>query len=67
MLTDAELHRHYERVLAEADTILFGRTTVQSMEYWKGVVENRTGNEADDGFAVTMDRISKVVFSVRGL
>lgn len=33
------------------------------MEYWRGVLENPTGNKAMDEFAVTIDNIPKVVFS----
>lgn len=33
------------------------------MEYWKSVVENPTGNKSMDDFAVTIDNISKIVYS----
>ena len=44
-------------------TILYGRVTYQLMEYWKTVVKNPTGNKSMDEFAVTIDKISKIVFS----
>ena len=60
---DDEIHRHYNELLQNADTIIFGRITYQLMEYWPTVVENPTDNKAMDEFAVTMDSISKIVFS----
>jgi dihydrofolate reductase len=62
-IADDELHQHYNELLKSADTILYGRITYQLMEYWPTVVKNPTGNKAMDEFAVTMDNISKIVFS----
>ncbi|MCB0197369.1 MAG: dihydrofolate reductase family protein [Anaerolineae bacterium] len=62
-IADEETHQHFSALLRSADTILFGRITYQLMEYWLTVVENPTGNKAVDEFAVTIDTISKVVFS----
>jgi dihydrofolate reductase len=63
MIADDEIHQHYNELLRNADTILYGRITYQLMEYWPTVVKNPTGNKAIDEFAVTMDNIPKVVFS----
>lgn len=63
VIADDELHRHYSGLLQGAGAILYGRITYQLMEYWKTVVENPTGNSANDKFAVIMDRIPKFVFS----
>ena len=63
MIADEEIHQHYNELLSNADTIMFGRITYQLMEYWKSVVENPTGNKRMDEFAVTIDNISKIVFS----
>jgi dihydrofolate reductase len=63
MIADDELHQHYNELLRNADVILYGRITYQLMEYWPTVVKNPTGNKAMDEFAVTMDNISKIVFS----
>lgn len=63
IVPDGQMHEHYGELLKSGGTALYGRTTYQLMEYWKGVVENPTGNKATDDFAVTMDRIPKVVFS----
>ena len=60
---DEELHQHYADLLSNADTILYGRITYHLMEYWKSVVQNPTGNKATDEFALTMDKIPKIVFS----
>jgi dihydrofolate reductase len=63
MMADDEIHQHYTELLKTADAILYGRITYQLMEYWPTVVKNPTGNKAMDEFAVTIDNISKIVFS----
>jgi dihydrofolate reductase len=63
MIADEEVHQHYTELLRNADIIIWGRITYQLMEYWKSVVENPTGNKATDDFAVTIDNISKIVYS----
>ncbi|WP_439583021.1 dihydrofolate reductase family protein [Dyadobacter bucti] len=63
VIPDDEIHQHYGDMLRNAGVALYGRTTYQLMEYWKGVVENPTGNKQTDDFAVAMDRIPKIVFS----
>jgi dihydrofolate reductase len=60
---DEQIHDHYADLLSNAGIILYGRITYQLMEYWRTVVENPTGNEAIDQFAVVMDNIPKLVFS----
>ena len=63
-IADDELHQHYNELLSNADTILFGRITYQLMEiYWPTVVKNPTGNKPTDEFAVLIDNIFKIVFS----
>ncbi len=63
-IADDELHQHYNELLSDADTILFGRITYQLMESdWPSVVKNPTGNKPMDEFAVLIDNISKIVFS----
>ncbi|GAB2662967.1 dihydrofolate reductase family protein [Flavihumibacter cheonanensis] len=57
------LHQHYFELIDPADVILYGRITYQLMEYWKTVVAHPTGNKATDAFAVSMDKIEKIVFS----
>ena len=64
VIADDELHQHYNELLSNADTLLYGRITYQLMEsYWPTVVNNPTGNKPTDEFAVLIDNISKIVFS----
>ena len=64
MIADDEIHEHYNDVLRNADTLIYGRTTYQLMEsYWPTVVQHPTGNKPMDDFALLIDNISKIVFS----
>ncbi len=64
MIADDEIHQHYNELLSNAGTLLYGRITYQLMEsYWPTVVKNPTGNKTTDEFAVIIDNISKIVFS----
>lgn len=64
MIADDEIHQHYNELLRNADTLIYGRITYQLMEsYWPSVVKNPTGNKPMDEFAVLIDDISKIVFS----
>ena len=64
MIADDEIHQHYNGLLSNADTLIYGRKTYQLMEsYWPTVVKNPTGNKPMDEFAVLIDNISKIVFS----
>ena len=62
-IADDEILQHYNELLSSADTIIYGRITYQLMEYWSTIVKNPTGNKSMDEFAVTIDNISKIVFS----
>src|SRR5882672_2738979 len=63
-IADDELHEHYNELLTDAGTILWGRITYQLMEsYWPTVVKDPTGNKPTDEFAVLIDNIPKIVFS----
>ena len=63
-IADDETLRHYDELLSNAGTIVFGRITYQLMEsYWPSVVRHPTGNKPSDEFAVLIDNISKIVFS----
>ena len=63
-IADDEIHQHYNELLRNADTLLFGRITYQLMEsYWPTIVKSPTGNKPTDEFAVLIDNISKIVFS----
>lgn len=64
MIADDEIHQHYNELLSNAGTLLYGRITYQLMEsYWPSVVKKPTGNKPMDDFAVLIDNISKIVFS----
>lgn len=63
MVADDEIHRHYAELLRAADTAIYGRITYQLMEYWRTVLENPTGNDATDEFALVMDGTHKIVYS----
>jgi len=64
MTADDEIHQHYNELLSNADTLIYGRITYQLMEsYWPTVVKKPTGNKPMDEFAVLIDNISKIVFS----
>src|SRR6478736_8380215 len=64
MIADEEIHQHYNELLSNAGTLIYGRITYQLMEsYWPSVVKNPTGNKPVDEFAVLIDNISKIVFS----
>jgi dihydrofolate reductase len=64
VVADDELHEHYNELLRNADTLLYGRITYQLMESsWPAVVKNPTGNKPMDEFAVIIDNITKIVFS----
>jgi dihydrofolate reductase len=64
MIADDEIHQHYNELLSNAGTLIYGRVTYQLMEsYWPTVVKNPTGNKPTDEFAVLIDDISKIVFS----
>src|SRR5437868_2931071 len=64
MIADDEIHQHYNELLKNAGTLLYGRITYQLMEsYWPSLVKNPTGNKPMDEFAILIDNISKIVFS----
>jgi dihydrofolate reductase len=64
MIADEEIHEHYNDLLRNAGTLIYGRITYQLMEsYWPTVVKNPTGNKPMDDFAVLIDNISKIVYS----
>jgi dihydrofolate reductase len=63
-ITDDDILQHYNELLRNADTMLFGRITYQLMEsYWPTIVTTPTGNRPTDEFAVLIDNISKIVYS----
>lgn len=64
LIADAEIHEHYNELLRNAGTLIYGRITYQLMEsYWPTLVKNPSGNKPMDDFAELIDNISKIVFS----
>ena len=63
MTADDEIHQHYNELLSNAGTLIYGRITYQLMKYWKAVAENPTGEKVRDEFAMIMNKIPKIVFS----
>ena len=62
MIADDEIHQHYNELLSNADTLIYGRITYQLMEgYWPSVVKNPTGNKPMDDFAILIDILKKEV------
>lgn len=60
---DEEIHQHYQDLICNADVILYGRITYGLMKYWKDLVEQPSGNQDLDNFALAMDKVTKIVFS----
>ena len=63
IIPDEEIHQHYEDLINNAGTILYGRITYQLMEFWRTLVKNPSGEKSMDDFAIAIDSIPKIVFS----
>jgi dihydrofolate reductase len=62
-IPDEEIHQHYTELLKQADTILYGRTTYQLMEFWRTLLENPSEDKSMNDFAQVINKIPKIVFS----
>lgn len=60
---DEELHYHYADLLNNAGIILYGRTTYQLMQFWQRLLKNPSGEKSMNDFAISIDKIPKLVFS----
>jgi dihydrofolate reductase len=58
-----DLHQHYSDLLNRAGVILYGRTTYELMQFWQTLVQNPSGKKTMDDFAISIDKIPKLVFS----
>lgn len=58
-----DLHQHYSDLLDNTGVILYGRTTYELMQFWKTLVQNPSGNKTMDEFAISIDKVPKLVFS----
>ena len=62
-VVDEELHQHYAELIDKAGVILYGRTTYQLMLFWQTLLKNPSGEKSMDDFAISIDKIDKLVFS----
>ena len=62
-VADEELHQHYSDLVDNAGVILYGRTTYQLMQFWQTLLQNPSGKKSMDDFAISINKIQKLVFS----
>ena len=62
-IADEALHKHYSELIADGGVILYGRTTYQLMQFWQELLKKPSGNKPMDDFAISIDKIPKLVFS----
>lgn len=62
-VADEELHYHYADLLNNAGVILYGRTTYQLMQFWQTLLKNPSDEKSMNDFAISIDKIEKLVFS----
>lgn len=62
-IADEGLHQHYSDLIDNAGVILYGRTTYELMKFWKTLLQNPSGIKSMDDFAISIDKIPKLVFS----
>ena len=62
-IPDEEIHQQYTELLGKGDSILYGRTTYQLMEFWRTLLENPSNEKSMNDFAIAIDKIPKIVFS----
>lgn len=62
-IASEDLHQHYSDLLDNTGVVLYGRTTYELMLFWKTILQNPSGEKSMDDFAISIDRIPKLVFS----
>ena len=62
-IADEGLHQHYTELLDNAGVVLYGRTTFQLMQFWQTLLQSPSGEKSMDDFAISIDKIQKLVFS----
>ncbi|HEX3008660.1 MAG TPA: dihydrofolate reductase family protein [Bacteroidales bacterium] len=62
-IADEELHRHYSDLVDNAGVIIYGRKTYELMKFWKTLLQNPSRKKSMDDFAISIDKIPKLVFS----
>lgn len=60
---DEELHNHYSDLLNNTGVLLYGRTTYQLMQFWQTLLENPSDEKSMNDFAISIDKVEKLVFS----
>lgn len=58
-----DLHQHYADLLDNSGVVLYGRTTYELMQFWKTILQNPSDKKSMNDFAISIDRIPKLVFS----
>lgn len=58
-----DLHQHYSDLLNNSGVVLYGRATFELMQYWKTILQNPSGKKSMDDFAISIDKVPKLVFS----
>lgn len=62
-IADEELHQHYSQLIDNGGVILYGRKTYQLMQFWQTILQNPSGKKSIDDFAVSINKIPKLIFS----
>ena len=62
-IVDEKLHQHYSELINNAGVILYGRTTFLLMQFWQTLLRNPSGKKSMDHFAISIDKIPKLIFS----
>jgi dihydrofolate reductase len=62
-IADEGLHQHYSDLVDNAEVILYGRITYELMQFWQTLLQNPSGKKAMDDFAISINKIPKIVFS----
>ena len=62
-IVDENLHQHYSELINNSGVILYGRKTYELMKFWPSLLQNPSGKKSLDDFAISIDRIPKIVFS----
>lgn len=62
-VANEELHQHYSDLIDNAGVILYGRSTYQLMQFWQTLLQNPSGIKSMDDFAISIDKIQKLIFS----
>lgn len=62
-IVDEKLHEHYSDLLNDAGVMLYGRKTFELMKFWQTLLTNPSEEKSMNNFALSIDKIDKVVFS----